>query len=416
MRPFSPEAAPEAHSPLARNAPLEHRVADSVFMNTNLSRRIKNLAPSATLAVGRKAKELQDQGVKVLNLSVGEPDFPAPTEAKEAVVAAVKDNFSRYTDSRGILVLREAICRRVREETGLVYGVNQVIVSCGSKHTLYNLFQSLLDPGDEVLVPVPYWTSYPEMVRLADGVPVFVPAGTDLKVKPGDLERFFTDKTRCLIINSPNNPSGAVYTEKELEDIARWVQDKEVLVISDDAYQRFLYDGQPFCSIATFSGMEERTVIVGAASKTYAMTGWRIGWFLGSQELADACAKLQDQSTSNPCSLSQKAALAALSGNQQTVQEMCQAFQKRRDLLLKTLSPARGISYPHPAGAFYLFFTHPSIKDSVAFASRLLEEARVALVPGKAFGMEGYLRLSYAVSEEVLAEAANRLVAYLQKG
>jgi len=378
----------------------------------NLSQRIKNLAPSATLAAGRKAKELQAQGVKVLNLSVGEPDFPAPTEAKEAVIAAVRDNFSRYTDSRGILALREAICRRAREDTGLIYGISQVVVSCGSKHTLYNLFQSLLDPGDEALIPVPYWTSYPEMVKLAGGVPVLVPAGSDLKVKPEDLERFFTDKTRCLIINSPNNPSGVVYTKKELEDIARWVQDKEVLVISDDAYQRFLYDGQPFCSMASLSGMEERTIIVGAASKTYAMTGWRIGWFLGSQELADACAKLQDQSTSNPCSLSQMAAVAALSGNQQSVQKMRRAFQKRRDLLLKILSPARGISYPYPAGAFYLFFTHPSIKDSVEFASRLLKEAQVALVPGKAFGMEGYLRLSYAVSEEVLTEAANRLVDY----
>jgi len=391
------------------------RVAACDVMNINLSKRIQELSPSATLAAGRKAKELQDSGVKILNLSVGEPDFPAPDEAKEAVVAAVRDNFSRYTDSRGILALREAICRRAREDTGLVYGTNQVIVSCGSKHTLYNLFQSLLDPGDEVLIPVPYWTSYPEMVKLADGVPVLVPAGTDLKVKPENLDRFFTNKTRCLIINSPNNPSGAVYTKKELEDISRWVQDKEVLVISDDAYQHFLYDGQSFCSTASLFGMEERTIIVGAASKTYAMTGWRIGWFLGSQKLVDACAKLQDQSTSNPCSLSQVAALAALSGNQQSVQEMCRAFQKRRNLLLKILSPAKGISYPFPAGAFYLFFTHPAIKDSVSFASRLLEEAQVALVPGKAFGMEGYMRLSYAVSEEVLTEAANRLAVYFNK-
>ncbi|MFH2068830.1 MAG: pyridoxal phosphate-dependent aminotransferase [Candidatus Omnitrophota bacterium] len=381
-------------------------------MNTNLSKRIMNLAPSATLAAGRKAKELQDRGIKIFNLSVGEPNFPAPDEAKKAVVAAVRENFSRYTDSRGILALREAICRQAREETGLVYGTNQVVVSCGSKHTLYNLFQALLDPGDEVLIPVPYWTSYPEMVKLAGGVPAFVPSGTDLKVRPENLERVFTNKTRCLIINSPNNPSGVVYTRKELEDISHWVQDKEVLIISDDAYQYFLYDGQPFCSMASLSGMEERTIIVGAASKTYAMTGWRIGWFLGSQELADACAKLQDQSTSNPCSLSQKAALAALSGKQQGVREMCRAFQKRRDLLLKIFPPVKKISYPYPAGAFYLFFTHPSIKDSVGCASRLLEEVQVALVPGKAFGMEGYLRLSYAVSEEVLTEAANRLAAY----
>jgi aspartate aminotransferase len=380
-----------------------------------LSRRITNLAPSATLAMGRKAKELQAQGVKVLNLSVGEPDFPPPTEAKEAVISAVKENFSQYTDSRGTLALREAICRRTKEDTGLVYDANQVVVSCGSKHTLYNLCQVLLDPGDEVLIPVPYWTSYPEMVKLAGGVPVFVPAGTDLKVKPKDLDRLYTNKTRCLIINSPNNPSGVVYSKKELEDIARWVQDKEILVISDDAYQCFIYDGQLFCGIAGFPGMAERTVIVAAASKTYAMTGWRIGWFLGSQKLADACAKLQDQSTSNPSSLSQRAALAALSGDQQSVREMCREFQKRRDLLLKTLSAVKGISYPYPAGAFYLFFTHPAIKNSIEFASRFLEEAQVALVPGTAFGMEGYLRLSYAVSEEVLLEAANRLATYLQK-
>jgi aspartate aminotransferase len=253
------------------------------------------------------------------------------------------------------------------------------------------------------------------MVKLAGGVPVFVPAGTDMKVKPENLERVFTNKTRCLVINSPNNPSGAVYTKKELEHISRWVQEKEVLVISDDAYQHFLYDNQSFCSMASLFGMEERTIIVGAASKTYAMTGWRIGWFLGDQGLADACAKLQDQSTSNPCSLSQKAALAALSGNQQSVREMCQVFQKRRDLLLEILSPVKGLSCPYPAGAFYLFFTHPSIKDSVEFAARFLEEEQVALVPGKAFGMEGYLRLSYAVSEKVLAEAANRLAAYLSK-
>ena len=386
-------------------------------MGIKLSERVNKLAPSATLAVGRKAKELQAKGVKVLNLSVGEPDLPPPEGAKDAVISAVNANLSRYTDSRGTLSLREAICQRTKEDLRLTYSPNQVVVSCGSKHSLYNLFQSLLDPGDEVLIPIPYWTSYPEMVRLAGGVPVFVPAKSGYRVTPEDLEPFITPKTRVLILNSPNNPSGAVYEKEEVSAIADCLlKHKEVIVISDDAYQYFLYDDKNFCSIATFLGMGERTIIVGAASKTYAMTGWRIGWFLGPQELADAVAKLQDQSTSNPASLSQEAARAALSGNQGSVKKMREEFERRRRLLLERLAPVKGLTYCYPAGAFYFFFTHPDIKNSIEFAGRLLEEVQVALVPGIAFGMEGYLRLSYAVSEEVLSEAISRIITCLQKG
>ena len=369
------------------------------------------------MAVGRKAKELQAKGVKVLNLSVGEPDLPPPEGAKDAVISAVNANLSRYTDSRGTLSLREAICQRTKEDLRLTYSPNQVVVSCGSKHSLYNLFQSLLDPGDEVLIPIPYWTSYPEMVRLAGGVPVFVPAKSGYRVTPEDLEPFITPKTRVLILNSPNNPSGAVYEKEEISAIADCLlKHKEVIVISDDAYQYFLYDDKNFCSIATFLGMGERTIIVGAASKTYAMTGWRIGWFLGPQELADAVAKLQDQSTSNPASLSQEAARSALSGNQESVSRMREEFERRRRILLERMAPVNGLTYCYPAGAFYFFFTHPDIKNSIEFAGKLLEEVQVALVPGIAFGMEGYLRLSYAVSEEVLSEAISRIITCLQKG
>ncbi|MFH0796450.1 MAG: pyridoxal phosphate-dependent aminotransferase [Candidatus Omnitrophota bacterium] len=383
-------------------------------MGIELSERVNKLAPSATLAVGRKAKELQAKGIKVLNLSVGEPDLPPPQEAKDAVISAVNANLSRYTDSRGTIDLREAICRRTKEDLNLTYSPNQVVVSCGSKHSLYNLFQALLDSGDEVLIPIPYWTSYPEMVRLAGGIPVFVPAKSGYRVTPEDLEPFITPKTKALILNSPNNPSGAVYEKEEVSAIYDCLlKHKEVLVISDDAYQHFLYDDKIFCSIATFPGMGERTIIVGAASKTYAMTGWRIGWFLGPQELADAVAKLQDQSTSNPASLSQEAARSALSGNQESVRKMREEFERRRRLLLERMAPVNGLTYCYPAGAFYFFFTHPTIGNSLEFSGRLLEEAKVALVPGIAFGMEGYLRLSYAVSEEVLSEAISRIIKVL---
>ncbi len=382
-------------------------------MRIDLSKRIQEIAPSATLAVGRKAKELEGKGIRVLNLSVGEPDFPPPPEAKRAVASALEKNLSKYTDSRGTPVLREAVCRRIKEDLGLDYTPKQVVISCGSKHTLYNLFQVLLDPGDQVLIPVPYWTSYPEMVKLAGGVPVFVPPGPTMKVTPEDLERYATPKTKCLVINSPNNPSGVVLSREELAEIADWVKMRKILVISDDAYQHFLYDGRPFYNLAMFSQTYQQTMIVGAASKTYAMTGWRLGWFLGPEEVANAVAKLQDQSTSNPCSLSQEAALAALSGSQESVRNMCQEFQRRRDMLCRTFSEAKEASYPYPEGAFYLFFTHPKIKDSAEFASRLLEETQVALVPGSAFGMEGYLRLSYAVPQEVLREGVNRLISYL---
>ena len=383
-------------------------------MEIELSERIRNLAPSATLAVGRKAKELQAKGIQVLNLSVGEPDFPPAPEARDAVIAAAKTP-ARYTDSRGVLSLREAVCRRAKEDLGLSYAPDQVVVSCGSKHTLYNLFQSLLDPGDEVVIPVPYWTSYPEMVRLAGGVPVFVRPKDGFKVRPEDLEPAITPKTKLLIINSPNNPSGVVYDRDDLAAIAAWLRKKDLMVISDDAYQYFIYNGRPFCNLAVFPGLTERTLIVGAASKTYAMTGWRCGWFLGPKEVADAVAKLQDQSTSNPSSLAQSAAEAALKGSQASVREMLAAFQRRQKILLEKISAVKKISCAAPDGAFYLFFTHPAIQNSADFASRLLEEKQVALVPGIAFGLEGYLRLSYAVSEDVLTAAAARLVEFLEK-
>ncbi len=375
-------------------------------MEIKLAQRIVNLAPSATQAMGRKARELQARGIEVLNLSVGEPDFPPDDQAKEAVLAAVRENFSRYTDSRGTPALRTAICRRTKEDLGLEYTPDQVVVSCGSKHSLYNLFQSLLDPGDEVLVPLPYWTSYPEMVKLAGGRPVFVSPGEDFKVTPENLAPALTGRTRCLLLNSPSNPSGVVYRKAELEALARWAVAKNLLVISDDAYQYFVYPEEEFFSVAGFPGMRERTIIVGAASKTYAMTGWRIGWFLAPEAIASAVAKLQDQSTSNPSSLAQRAAEAALQGDQRNVAQMREAFLRRRQTLLRELS---GFSFPFPAGAFYLFFTHPAIRDSAAVAERLLEEQKLALVPGVAFGMEGYLRLSYAVSEEVLARATERI-------
>ncbi len=383
-------------------------------MKPRLSERVRNLEPSATLAVGRQARELQARGVKVLNLSVGEPDFPPPEAAKESVLGAVRENFSRYTESRGLPELRAAVARRAETDLGLKYRPEQVVVSCGSKHTLYNLFQVLLDPGDEVLIPVPYWTSYPEMVKLAGGVPVPVEAGGGFRVRPADLEARRTARTRALILNSPNNPSGEVYPAEELAGIADWLVRNDLLVISDDAYQHFLYDGRTFTSIASFPGLPERTLVVGAASKTYAMTGWRIGWFLGPEPIAEAVARLQDQSTSNPSSLSQRAALAALDGGQEPVFRMREAFQRRRDALMKGLAAVKSIRYPFPAGAFYLFFTHPSITDSVETAGRILAEKQVALVPGRAFGMEPYLRLSYAVADQVLEEAVRRLVDFFR--
>lgn len=383
-------------------------------MSVKLSARAAGIAVSATLAVGRKAREMEARGARILNLSVGEPDFPPDPAGRRAALAAAGEPFAHYADSRGLLSLREAICRRARIDLGLDAHPEQVVVSSGSKQSLYNLFQVLVDPGDQVLLPVPYWTSYPEMVRLAGGEPELVFPGKDFKVRPTLLERHVNERTRLLVLNSPSNPSGVVYSADELRALADWACRREITVISDDAYQHFIYDHQRFVSIATMPGMRQRTIVVGAASKTYAMTGWRIGWFIGPEPVAAAVARLQDQSTSNPCTLAQKAAQAALEADQESVRAMGAAFQARRNLLMETLCAVPAISYPHPAGAFYLFFTHPSIKDSVAEAGRLLEERQLALVPGVAFGLEGYLRLSYAVSEDVLAEAGRRLVAHLR--
>lgn len=383
-------------------------------MSVKLSARVNEIAPSATLSVGRKAKELQARGVKILNLSVGEPDFPPDPAARRAALEAAGEQYAQYTDSRGIIPLREAICRRAEADLDLACLPGEVVASSGSKQSLYNLFQVLVDPGDEVLLPVPYWTSYPEMIKLAGGRPVPVYPGKDFKVRPTQLERGLSDRTRLLVLNSPSNPSGVVYDAEELKALAAWAVRRDITVISDDAYQFFVYDNQRFESIAGQPGMRERTVIVGAASKTYAMTGWRLGWFIGPEAVANAVAKLQDQSASNPCSLAQKAALAALEGDQESVRLMQEAFQRRRNRLMEIFSGVPAISYPHPAGAFYLFFSHPAIRDSVAFAADLLEQANVALVPGVAFGMEGYMRLSYAVADDVLAEAAGRLVERLR--
>ena len=386
-----------------------------------LSTLVQRLAPSATLAMSQKSAELKAQGVDVINLSVGEPDFNTPDHIKEAAKKAVDDNYSRYSPVAGYPALRKAIVAKLKNENGLDYTPEQIVCSNGAKQCVCNAVMALVSPGEEVIIPAPYWVSYPQMVLMADGKPVFVEAGIeqDFKITPAQLEEAITARTKAIILCSPSNPTGAVYSQDELEALAEVLRRHEqVYVISDEIYEHINYVGN-HASIARCEGMYDRTIVINGVSKAYAMTGWRIGFCAAPLALAKACSKLQGQYTSGPCSVSQVAATEAFAGPQECVEEMRQAFERRKELIVRLAREIPGLEVNEPHGAFYLFpqcssyfgkrFGDKVIENSTDFALYLLEHAHVATVGGDAFGSPRCFRMSYATSDENIVEAMRRI-------
>ena len=384
-----------------------------------LSHRVKRIKPSPTLAVTARAAKLRAEGKDVIGLGAGEPDFDTPPHIAEAGIEAIKGGFTRYTNVDGTPELKDAIIAKFRRDNGLSYTRPQILVSSGAKHTIFNLMMALLDPGDEVVIPGPYWVSYPDMALLADGVPVFINAGASqgYKITPAQLEAAVTPKTRLFILNSPSNPTGAAYTRKELEALgAVLARHPRVMIGTDDMYEHIWWGPEPFCSLVTACpSLYDRTVTINGVSKSYAMTGWRIGYCGGPAELVTAMATVQGQSTSNPTSISQKAATVALAGNQACVAEMNKAFKERHDFIVRGLNSLRGVSCLPGFGTFYAFanveraMANLGLADDNAFAERLITEALVAVVPGSGFGAPGHMRLSFACSMATLEKALERM-------
>ena len=393
----------------------------------NLSDRLNRLAPSATLAMSQKSSELKAQGVDVINMSVGEPDFNTPDHIKAAAIKAVEENWTRYSPVPGYPSLKEAIAKKLKTENGLAYAPSQILVSNGAKQSVCNTLMAIVNAGDEVIIPAPYWVSYPQMVLLAEGTPMYVEAKIeqDFKITPEQLEAAITPKTRALILCSPSNPTGSVYSKEELEGLKNvLLKHERVIVVADEIYEHINYVGS-HASMAQFDDIKDRVVIINGVSKAYAMTGWRIGFIAAPEWVVKGCNKLQGQYTSGPCSVSQKAAEAAWNGPQECVEEMRQAFERRKNLIVKLAKDIPGLEVNDPQGAFYLFPKCSSyfgksdgnrtINNSTDFAMYLLEVGHVATVGGDAFGSPECFRMSYATSDENIVEAMRRIKEVLAK-
>ena len=390
----------------------------------NLSEKIQRLEPSVTLAAAAKAKALKAQGRDILSLTVGEPDFATPENIQEAAIKAIKNGkASYYTPSAGIPELRQAVVAYLKQNYGVDYAPSQTIVTDGAKFALYALFQTILDPADEVIIPVPYWVSYGEQVKLAEGKPVFVKGKerNGFKVTVSQLEQVRTAKTKAIIINSPSNPTGMIYEKNELQAIGEWAVKNDILIVADDIYGRLVYNGNEFTPIATISeAIRQQTIIINGVSKTYAMTGWRIGYAVGNQEIINGMITIASQSTSNPTAVSQYAAVEALTGTQDTVEEMRSAFEERLNIIYPLVSNLPGVTINKPQGAFYLF---PNVKQTMAicgyenvtrWVEDLLEETGVALVTGEGFGAPDNVRMSYAADLGTLEEAVRRIARFIE--
>ena len=389
-------------------------------MRIKLSARVLSIKPSPTLAITARAAEMRAAGKDVIGLGAGEPDFDTPEHIKAAAIKAIKDGFTKYTPVDGTAGLKQAIVDKFKRDNGFDYNIDQVLVSCGGKQSFYNLAQAMLDPGDEVIIPVPYWVSYPDMTLLAGGVPVFAHAGAEqrFKITPAQLQAAITEKTRLLVLNSPSNPTGIAYNREELQALANvLLENPRIAVVTDDIYEHILWTGAPFVNILNVCPeLTNRCFVLNGVSKAYAMTGWRIGYAAGPADVIKAMVKIQSQSTSNPCSISQAAAEAALSGPQDCIQRMLTAFKERHDRVVDRLNKLPGVECLPADGTFYLF---PKIEaaleridgvnNDLQLAEYLIERAGVALVPGSAFGLSGHLRLSIATSMENLTNALDRM-------
>jgi aspartate aminotransferase len=388
-------------------------------IDTRLSERIKKINPSPTLAITAKAKKLKSEGRDVIAFAAGEPDFDTPDLIKDAGIEAIHSGFTKYTPTTGIPELKKLIAEKFKKDNLLDYSPEQIIVSCGAKHSIFNAMFVLLNKGDEVLIPSPYWVSYPEMANLCEATPRFIKAEpkNDFKITPQDLEKHISVKTKLFILNSPANPTGCVYSEDELREIAKICVKKKIFLISDEIYEKIIFDDLKPVSIASF-GKEiyDLTVTVNGLSKSHSMTGWRIGYLGAPPDIAGAISNFQDHSTSNPTSISQKAALAALSMPDTFSREMSVEFQKRRDYIVERLKSMKKISYVLPRGAFYIFCDVSRTKlDSLTFCSRILDELLIAAVPGIAFGNDEFIRISFATSLEQIEKGMDRLEEWLKK-
>ncbi len=387
-------------------------------MNVQLAKRVNALTPSTTLAITAKAKSLKEEGHDVIGLGAGEPDFNTPQNIIEAAVKSMNEGHTKYTPAAGLPLLKKAIINKLQKDQGLAYEPNQIIVTNGAKHGLYTLFQVLLDEGDEVIIPIPYWVSYPEQVKLADGVPVYVDGleENEFKITPDQLKSAITAKTKAVIINSPSNPTGMIYTKEELLALGEICLEHNVLIISDEIYEKLVYGENEHVSIASLSPeLKEATIVINGVSKSHSMTGWRIGYAAGNKAIISAMTNLASHSTSNPTTPSQYATIEAYEGPQDSVEEMKDAFSQRLDIIHQKLNDIPGVTCLKPKGAFYLF---PNVEKAVKltgytdtdeFVSALLEEALVAVIPGSGFGADKYIRLSYATSLELLEKAVERI-------
>lgn len=387
-------------------------------MNNILSKRASELKPSATLAISAKEKELKSQGLDVVGFGAGEPDFPTPSHIREAAKKSLDRGETFYTPVGGILDLKKAVANRIALDYALEYKPADIVISCGAKHCLYNIFQAVVDPGDEVIVFAPYWVSYPEMVALSGGTPVIVPSEESKRFVPdmAELEKRITKKTKAILINSPSNPTGIVFPREVLENIAKLAERHDLLVISDEIYDKLLYDGNTFVPFAALPGMKDRTILVNGVSKTYAMTGFRIGYLASTNSaLVKAATDIQSQSTSNPNNTAQAAAVEALTGPQDEVERMREVFERRRDLMLEGIREIPGLAVVKPGGAFYVFvntsrfYGEYGIENSTDFSKYLLERHHLACVPGGPFGSEDHVRLSFATSEDTIRKGLERL-------
>ncbi|MFH1768237.1 MAG: pyridoxal phosphate-dependent aminotransferase [Candidatus Omnitrophota bacterium] len=394
----------------------------------NISKRINSISASVTLAISAKAKQMKADGIDVVGFGAGEPDFDTPLHIKEAAKVAIDGGFTKYTPASGTLELKTAVCKKLKEDNQLVYEPNEILISCGAKHSVFNAIVSLCSEGDEVIIPAPFWVSYPEMVKSSGARAVVIPTKEESGFKVGSrqLDTSITARTKLVILNSPSNPTGTVYTAQELKEIADVLVRHNVFCISDEIYEKIIYAGASHVSIASFNDkIKKLTVVVNGVSKAYSMTGWRIGYLAAGQDVVKPMANFQSHSTSNPTSISQKAALAALEGDQECVNDMVKEFAKRRDYIVENLNAIGGISCFNPPGAFYVFpniesflgrkYKGVPIDGSLKLSEMLLEEAKVAVVPGVAFGQEGFIRLSYATSMKNIVEGVKRIKEFVNK-
>jgi aspartate aminotransferase len=387
-----------------------------------LSERVKSLLPSPTLAIDSKAKKMKSEGVDIIGFGAGEPDFDTPDYIKEAAINAIREGYTKYTPASGSQELKKAICEKLKRDNGLEYDVSEVIVSCGAKHVLYNVFQAICNDDDEVILPAPYWVSYTEQIKLAGGVPVIVETTREnaFKVMISQIEAAITERTKAIVLNNPCNPTGAVYDKDTLQALAELAVSKGLLVISDEIYEKLVYDGAKHFSIASFGPeIRDLTVTINGVSKSNSMTGWRIGYAAGNSSLIKAMSNLQSHSTSNPNSIAQKATIAALMGPEEAVEEMKEKFSQRRDRLVELINTLDGVSCDKPMGAFYVFadisglygreIAGRKIRSSDDVCDVLLDAARVAVVPGSGFGAPNYIRFSYSTSMESIEEGMKRI-------